>query len=408
MTEKYRRHKDKMLELYHKGYSAGEIVKYLKMNTDENFNRSGVRKFLVRELGDDYRPTSGYGADWNKGRNKRKENPRNDIESIMAQSNVVNGFDAKADIVWDKSNKNFSIRYKMIEDLLSFDQMKEQLREELKQYAPKFNKIKRTGVKDPHLLVIDIADLHIGKLADELETRENYDHETAYKRAVEGVEGILNKASGFPIDKILFVAGNDVLHVDNSTKSTTSGTPQDVSQKWFRNFTLARKLYVKIIERLLTVADIHFIHVPSNHDFVSGYMLAETLHAWFHNSKNITWDIDNNPRKYFRYGESLIGTEHGDNAKMDQLPLIMAQESKLNWAETTWRYIYLHHVHHKDQFKFRSGKDYQGCTVEYMRSPSNADAWHSKKGYQHAPKAIEGFIHSKDFGQVARLTHLFK
>mgnify|MGYP003331832918 CR=1 FL=1 len=58
--------------------------------------------------------------------------------------------------------------------------------------------------------------------------------------------------------------------------------------------------------------------------------------------------------------------------------------------------------------KFKSGKDYQGVTVEYLRSPSGTDSWHHRNGYQHAPKAIEAFIHSKNFGQVARLTHLFK
>jgi hypothetical protein len=45
--------------------------------------------------------------------------------------------------------------------------------------------------------------------------------------------------------------------------------------------------------------------------------------------------------------------------------------------------------------------------VETLRSPSGTDSWHHKAGYQHSPKAIEGFIHSKKDGQVARITHLF-
>jgi len=28
-------------------------------------------------------------------------------------------------------------------------------------------------------------------------------------------------------------------------------------------------------------------------------------------------------------------------------------------------------------------------------------------GFQHSPKAIEGFLHSKEHGQIARFTHLF-
>ena len=58
-------------------------------------------------------------------------------------------------------------------------------------------------------------------------------------------------------------------------------------------------------------------------------------------------------------------------------------------------------------FKFRSGKDFIGMTVEYLRSPSGADKWHSDKGYVGSKISIEAFIHHPTGGQVARLTHNF-
>jgi len=42
-----------------------------------------------------------------------------------------------------------------------------------------------------------------------------------------------------------------------------------------------------------------------------------------------------------------------------------------------------------------------------MRSPSSADSWHSRKGFCGAYKACEAFVHDKESGQVARLTHYF-
>lgn len=96
----------------------------------------------------------------------------------------------------------------------------------------------------------------------------------------------------------------------------------------------------------------------------------------------------------------MIGTTHGDGAKMQDLPLLMAHESK-DWSSVKHRYIYTHHVHHK------TAKDFAGVTVESLRSPSGTDSWHHKFGFTGAPKAVEGFIHSKDNGQVARLTHIF-
>jgi hypothetical protein len=39
-------------------------------------------------------------------------------------------------------------------------------------------------------------------------------------------------------------------------------------------------------------------------------------------------------------------------------------------------------------------------------NPSPADSWHHRNGYINKA-AVEGFIHSKTNGQIARLTHYF-
>ena len=308
---------------------------------------------------------------------------------------------------WLKT-KEASIFIKNKEGIISFDEMRAKFITEMSEYSPTYKNLKRKPITDKHLLVIDIADLHIGKLADKSETGDSYNTDIGVKRALEGVNGILSKAKGFPIDKILFIIGNDVLHIDNANKSTSAGTTQDVDGMWYKNYEIARDLYIKIIEMLVNVADVHIVHNPSNHDYISGFMLADSVYCWFRKHKHITFDVSNSHRKYFTYGKNLIGSSHGDGAKMQDMPLLMANEAPLQWANTFYRYIYLHHIHHKDVTKFKSGKDYQGVTVEYLRSPSGTDSWHHRNGYQHAPKAIEAFIHSKNFGQVARLTHLFK
>jgi len=307
---------------------------------------------------------------------------------------------------WLKT-KEASIFIKNKEGVISFDEMRAKFITEMSEYSPAYKKVKRKDITDKHLLVIDIADLHIGKLADKSETGDKYNSDIGVKRALEGVNGILSKAKGFPIDKILFIIGNDVLHIDNANKSTTSGTTQDVDGMWYKNYEIARDLYIKIIETLITVADVHVVHNPSNHDYISGFMLADSVYCWFRNHKNVSFDVSNAHRKYFIYGKNLIGSSHGDGAKMADMPLLMANEAPLQWANTFYRYIYLHHIHHKDVTKFKSGKDYQGVTVEYLRSPSGTDSWHHRNGYQHAPKAIEAFIHNKQFGQVARISHNF-
>lgn len=251
-----------------------------------------------------------------------------------------------------------------------------------------------------HLLVVDPADIHIGKLAMSFEVGEDYNNQIAVQRVHEGVEGILAKTRGFKINQILFVGGNDVLHIDSPKRVTTAGTSQDTDGMWYTNFLIAKELYINILNRLIQVADVHFTFNPSNHDYMTGFFLADVIKTYFKDCDNITFDTSIAHRKYYTYGNNLIGTTHGDGAKQADLPLLMAQESS-DWSSVKHRYVYMHHVHHK------IAKDYIGVTVEALRSPSGTDSWHHRNGYEHAAKAIEGFLHHEKYGQIARITHLF-
>ena len=328
----------------------------------------------------------------------------NNIGILNACKNV--GVSAEsAPMLWLK-NKSESVRvtnplYKAPEEV-KFQDFSKKLIKDLKKYSPNFPKLERVKNTDSYLLVVDPADIHIGKLCSALEVGESYNNQIAVQRVLEGVKGILNKVQGFNIDKILFIGGNDILHIDNPKRTTTSGTPQDTDGMWHSNFLIAKQLYVDVLEILLGVADVHFTFNPSNHDYTNGFFLAQVIETYFRNCENITFDCSISHRKGFVYFNNLIGTTHGDGAKQDLLPLLMATEFPIEWSLTKHRYIYTHHVHHK------TSKDYVGLTVESLRSPSGTDSWHHIKGYEHAPKAVEGFLHCKNNGQIARITHVFK
>ena len=277
----------------------------------------------------------------------------------------------------------------------------------IENHSPHYPSIKRKIKLNNHLLVINPADIHIGKYANHLETGDGYNVEIACERVLEGLQGLIDKSKGFEVDRVLFCVGNDILHIDNVYNTTTAGTNQDVDGKWWEHFEIALALYVKCVEILREIAPVDVIHSMSNHDYQSGFHLAHALKSWFRNDSEVTFDISVAHRKYYQYGKNLIGLEHGDGAKMANLPLTMAQEQPLLWSETTHRYWYLHHLHHKVKHKWLDAKDFIGVTVEYMRSPSGTDSWHSRKGYVGVPRAVEGFLHQKDSGQVARLVHYF-
>ena len=316
----------------------------------------------------------------------------------------------KKDVVSVKHWQSMSgdLRFSIVtkEDFgLNENQIFKKINNFIEEYSPTYTTIKHT--KGNHLLVINPADIHIGKYANELETGEQYDCETAVVRVLEGIEGLIQKSKGFDIDRVLFCVGNYVLHIDNVYNTTTKGTHQDTDGKWWEHYEIALMLYVKCIETLRQIAPVDVIHSMSNHDYQSGFHLAHTLKSWFRKTDDVSFDITVSNRKYYKYGNNLIGLEHGDGAKMDKLPLLMAQEKPEMWSKSKFRYWYLHHIHHKVKHKWLDAKDYIGVTVEYMRSPSSADSWHSRKGFCGAYKACEAFVHDKESGQVARLTHYF-
>lgn len=284
------------------------------------------------------------------------------------------------------------------QDIPSADEMILRFSEAIGDYKGEYRPIEREKIEDGHLLIVDVADIHVGKLCTASFTGEEYNIEKAKQGAVDGMKGILQKTSGFNLDQIALIIGNDALHIDSPKRTTTAGTHQDTSGTWFDAFIAAREMYVEMIETLVTVADLQVIFNPSNHDYMSGAMLADSLKSWFRDAPNIQFQTDMRHRKYFQYGLSLIGTTHGDGAKEGDLGEIMAHESGQMWVDTKFRYWYCHHLHHK------IAKDKIGYTIEYTRSPSPADRWHADNGYLNTP-AAEGYLHSKDKGQIARLTH---
>lgn len=276
-----------------------------------------------------------------------------------------------------------------------------------------------------HLLVIDPADVHIGKLAVTEETgHSSYNIKIATSRVVDGVMDILDKAEKFGIEHIVIVLGNDILHTDNGKRTTTAGTPQDTDGQWWQTFQAGREMYVQIIELAKMIADVTLVYNPSNHDKTLGFCIADSIYSWYHNDENVNFSDygkSMRDRKYIRFGTNLIGFTHGDGAKNKDLTSLMQYEARESWASARYSYWYVHHLHHKYRLvnNQQVEKDYNGVTIvdgggfyydplitttiECIRSPSPPDGWHSKNGYTNT-SAIEGFIHHPFHGQIARLT----
>ena len=279
------------------------------------------------------------------------------------------------------------------------------------------------------LLVIDLADVHVGKLCVETETGYTYSRDVAVHRMVEGTRELIRKASGMGIGRILFVLGNDILHVDNARSSTTSGTPQDTHGTIHQLYRDAFAGYVKCIELARLTAPVDLVFCPSNHDWLMGWCLAREVGAWFRNAQDVTateYNLSELHRKYYRFESNLIGITHGDGAKEADLYPLMMTEARPHIADCTHRYWYVHHLHHKIRKQagvtaHKREKDHIGMTmmhnavrsvegdnvqIEYVRSMSPPDGWHDRNGYVNR-QAVECFVHHPHDGQDGRFTVWF-
>lgn len=325
-------------------------------------------------------------------------------DDAFTQSLKLNNFSGDWSHGWLKTEET-SVFIRNEKEQIPFEKIVEENIEKMKKYSPKYPKVKREKLTDPHCLTIDIADLHIGKHSAIEETGTEYNSEIAIKRAKDGLQGLLNYAT-VPFDKVVFVIGNDIMHYDNARQTTTSGTHVGGEAHWSRMFNQACETTVTLIETALTVAPVHIVYCPSNHDYVLGYALAQYVGVWFRNCKDVTIDNSIEHQKFFLYGKNMMMFDHGDGHKEIHAPYIMATKRPVMWAEAIHRYNYKHHLHHKQQIKWQTGKDHTGVTVEFLRSPSPPDSWHDRNGYINS-QAVEAFIHHPENGQVMRITHWF-
>jgi hypothetical protein len=277
--------------------------------------------------------------------------------------------------------------------------------EDLKRISPKvpLNK-KSANSSNGKLLEITVFDLHFGKVSWHEETGENYNINIASERFNNCIDYFIELHKDQNIEKILFPISNDFFNSDRSHpfNSTTSGTPQEEDTRWQNTFRKGRELLINNIQKLSQIAPVEVKVIPGNHDYERSFYLGDSLEGWFHNNQNVTIDNNPSPRKYSIFGKNLIGFTHGNNEKVTDLPMIMAQENPVDWAMTHYREFHLGHLHHKKESKFNATNELQGVMIRYMSSLSGTDSWHHKKGYIGARKSAEAFLWDSEKGLLSQ------
>ena len=108
--------------------------------------------------------------------------------------------------------------------------------------------------------------------------------------------------------------------------------------------------------------------------------MGETLEARFSNNPNVEINnTPNQPRKYHRWGNCLVGWTHGDSGKVASLFNAMSVDNPIDFGETKFRAMHIGHLHKKKKTEFslvRNDEEF-GLDVEVCPALSPTDVWHN-------------------------------
>ncbi len=242
-----------------------------------------------------------------------------------------------------------------------------------------------------------IGDHHFGMLSWRDETGEDYDLKIAETLLVEAVDKLVATAPA--TETALIVSLGDLLHFDGYEAITQqSGHHLDTDSRWPKIVRCVVRAIRRAIETALTKHKrVRLVLQQGNHDTRSSMMLAIALAEYYSNDPRV--EVDDSPAyfHYHRFGKNLIGITHGDRAKAQNMPGIMAADRPKDWGETEHRFAWTGHVHH------RSVLEGYGCHVETFGVLAAKDAWHHGQGYR-AARSMTCVVLDKEYGEVTRHT----
>lgn len=246
------------------------------------------------------------------------------------------------------------------------------------------------------LTVIPLGDPHFGMKAWAAEVGEGFDLETAEQLTFAAVDRLCARTPSS--NTALLLNLGDYFHADNGTNRTPrSGANLDVDGRFRQIAETGVRALIRCIERLLQKHQTVIVrNNPGNHDPHQAAMLSICLAARFHDNPRVRIDESPSSFFYYRFGKTLIGSTHGDGAKLNDLPLIMARDVKEDWAAADFRVWHCGHFHH-DQVK-----DLVGCTVETHRTLVPNDAWHFHQGYR-SMRDLKAIVYDVEFGEICRM-----
>ena len=196
------------------------------------------------------------------------------------------------------------------------------------------------------LSLYPIADLHLGAEANEQETNDHTDTETA----IGDLRRVIDEAvAAAPASKVGLIAQlGDFFDADNASNRTSRSGNQchgSTNREGLMRVGCFGLIYA--IEAAKTKHEkIVVICKPGNHDDETALALGIMLEFRYALDNRVNIVTDGRYLSHYEFGQNLLVFAHGHGAKANDAPIMAAQDFRQEWGRTTYTAIHTGHLHH--------------------------------------------------------------
>ena len=182
------------------------------------------------------------------------------------------------------------------------------------------------------LTLITITDSHVGMLAWDKETGEDWDLGIAEQCLTQTFCRMIDAAPASAIGIINQLG--DFLHFDSLVPLTpTSKHVLDADSRYQKVVEVAVRILRRIIEHALTKFPTVQVYMhEGNHDPAGSVWLRVMFAQLFEKNKRVTIGMSPNPYTAYEFGVNFLGFHHGHLSKKDKLPLLFAAKFSEMWG----------------------------------------------------------------------------
>lgn len=230
-----------------------------------------------------------------------------------------------------------------------------------------------------------ITDHHLGNVIHGEDYSVLYDLNTAEKYYDRIIDEILGRVDPGKIEEIWLPTGNDLIHADNNSLTTTRGT-QLFGENYEKAVIVAEVMLIRNIEKLkLTGAKVVVIMVRGNHDWNSIFHLGRSLVWRYRDDPKVEIVTSRKHRIYRRFHKVGIGFSHGHYEDVKNLDRDFANEAPKIWADTKTRQFHIGDKHHfkqtKDWIRVEENLRMKGVDIIRGSTVCLPDQWHEDRSY---------------------------